>query len=118
MDLNEKVVVITGATGEIGRATVEAFLREGSYLALLDYNYDALVEISEQLGLNQVSSLLIKVDITSETEVKNAFRQVVDAVWMLRLSLLIFQVHSNTRGKFQIIYYLKLSVVEKRKLIS
>lgn len=49
-DLNEKVVLITGALGGIGRETVKTFLREGANVIATDYeNTDSITdEISNQ----------------------------------------------------------------------
>ena len=40
--LTDKVVVITGAAGAIGRATVQRFIEEGSRAVALDYDVAAL----------------------------------------------------------------------------
>ena len=44
--LEDKVVIITGATGGIGRAAVELFINEGANVVMVDLNEDALIEVS------------------------------------------------------------------------
>ncbi|MDQ0269589.1 SDR family NAD(P)-dependent oxidoreductase [Cytobacillus purgationiresistens] len=78
MDFTEKVVIITGAAGDIGRATAKAFSAEGANLVMLDQNYEALLEVANQLKLTKEDTLMMKVDITSECEVSNAFQAVLE----------------------------------------
>jgi len=48
-EFSNSVVVITGAAGNLGRATAEAFAREGARLALLDRGQDALDDLVRDL---------------------------------------------------------------------
>jgi NAD(P)-dependent dehydrogenase (short-subunit alcohol dehydrogenase family) len=54
--LEGKVVLITGAGRGIGRATAEAFAREGANLALVDVDKEALDELTGSLGDIEVAS--------------------------------------------------------------
>lgn len=42
MNVKDKVVVITGAAGVIGKATARLFVEEGAKLVLVDLNMNAL----------------------------------------------------------------------------
>lgn len=46
----DRVVLITGAAGNVGRATAAAFARRGARLALFDRNADRLSAVREELG--------------------------------------------------------------------
>ena len=48
--LNNRVVLITGATGGIGRASAELFAAEGAQLVIIDLDQGALDTLAQQLG--------------------------------------------------------------------
>ena len=50
--LNQKVAIVTGATGGIGRATATSFVREGARVMLVDRDEAALRALSTELGPN------------------------------------------------------------------
>ena len=50
MRMKEKVVVITGATGEIGTAMTQRFLAEGASVCLTGRSADKLADINESVG--------------------------------------------------------------------
>ncbi len=50
--LNGKVVIVTGATGGIGAAAVELFLREGARVLLVDLHPEPLRDLARRLGEN------------------------------------------------------------------
>ena len=53
--LEDKVAIITGATGGIGKAATELFLKEGANVLMVDLNEDDLVEVSKEINSNTVS---------------------------------------------------------------
>lgn len=54
-ELKDKVCVITGGAGSIGRASAELFLAEGAKVMLVDLNIDQLQEVSRSLGTDRVA---------------------------------------------------------------
>lgn len=81
MDLNlkDKVIFITGATGGIGQGVTKAFLNEGAKLAVTSTRQEKLDALLEELG--NPSEDMVKgfvVDITNEDEVKKAVNDAVD----------------------------------------
>ena len=50
MRMKEKVVLITGATGEIGSAMTQGFLAEGASVCITGRSAEKLADMSESLG--------------------------------------------------------------------
>ena len=48
--LRDRIVLITGATGGLGKEMVKQFLAEGSKLILTDLNQSTLTELEERLS--------------------------------------------------------------------
>ncbi len=70
---DDKVVLITGGTGEVGKATANLFLKEGAKVAIVGRNEEKLTKIKKELG----DVLTIKADVTKEEEVKNYVDEIV-----------------------------------------
>ncbi len=58
MRLADKIVVMTGAAGGIGRAAAAAFCKEGAVLVLTDIREDALVEAASRFASLRVSTFI------------------------------------------------------------
>ncbi len=79
LKLKDKVVLITGATGGIGKAITEAFLNEGCRLALTSTAQEKMDKLLSDLGNppeDRVRGYIV--DITNENEVKEAIDSVVN----------------------------------------
>ncbi len=63
--LANKVIVITGATGGIGRATAQLFVAEGAHVFLVDLDDRALDALSRELGPN---AAWLAADVSSPTD--------------------------------------------------
>jgi NAD(P)-dependent dehydrogenase (short-subunit alcohol dehydrogenase family) len=73
--LENKVTIITGGAGSIGKTTAKLFLEEGAKVLLVDMNEDALKRTVEELGDRNVK--YTAADVTKPADVK---RYVDDAV--------------------------------------
>jgi NAD(P)-dependent dehydrogenase (short-subunit alcohol dehydrogenase family) len=71
--MDGKVVVVSGASMGVGRATAQRFAQQGATVVLLARRKLLLDEIAESIGANAVP---IVTDITSSAEVGAAFEQV------------------------------------------
>lgn len=69
-DLREKMVLVTGAAGGIGRATALAFARQGSRLALVDLDGERLAETKADLQALGVECRSFVLDVASEDQVR------------------------------------------------
>ena len=70
MELKDKIAIITGAAGGIGRAVAESFAREGATLVVVDLNKKSLEDLAENLG-PKVTVLTCAIDVSDEQQVKN-----------------------------------------------
>lgn len=77
--MNNKVVLVTGSSKGIGKATIKEFARKG-YNVVINYNNSE----KEALGLKEsvemeynIRALAIKTDVSNELEVKNVVLQLM-----------------------------------------
>ncbi len=73
---NQKIVVITGAASGIGAEFVSYFSKQKSKIALLDMSLEGMQSLVDDLQIPKENYMLVKVDITFEEEVKNAFKNI------------------------------------------
>lgn len=71
-DFTDKVVVITGAAGDIGSAVAKSFYEDGACVCMLDIDESALAAKANELGLKPERCMLIKTDVTNEQSVSDA----------------------------------------------
>jgi NAD(P)-dependent dehydrogenase (short-subunit alcohol dehydrogenase family) len=76
-DLKNKIIVITGASGLLGRMHAEAVAAYGGIPVLLDLNMNNLILVKEKiLEKYNISSALYEVNITNESQVENSAKEV------------------------------------------
>lgn len=75
--LDNKVALITGGSGGIGKETAKRFLQEGANVALVDINEDALNDTKSELDdYDKVKT--IKADVSSETDVEHYIQETIN----------------------------------------
>ncbi len=77
VDFSDKVVVITGAAGNLGSAVVRAFEAQGASLVLLDRNAGRLQEIFPVISRLNKHLLVDEVDMASKESVDDAISKVI-----------------------------------------
>lgn len=70
LKLKDKVVLISGATGGVGKAMTKAFLAEGCKVAITGRSKDKLAVFKAELGVGEDCLRTYAADITNEKEVK------------------------------------------------
>ena len=75
--LENKVALITGGAGSIGKITARLFLDEGAKVVLVDLKDDALQKAAEELGSENV--LTCAANVTRSEDVKNYVARAVEA---------------------------------------
>lgn len=73
LNLKDKVVIITGAAGGLGKAFALAFANEGAKVAVCDKNIKGATETAQEIGNDAIA---IEVDVANEASTK-AMAQVV-----------------------------------------
>jgi short-subunit dehydrogenase len=77
--VNDKTVIITGASSGIGLACAYAFHKKGAKIVMAARNYDVIKGIeSEFNSLRKNSALAVKTDVTVESECKNLIDKTVE----------------------------------------
>lgn len=73
-NLKDKVVIVTGAGGGLGKAFAQAFANEGAKVAIVDINEEAAQQTSNEIQ----GSIAVKADVTSEESLKGMTQKVID----------------------------------------
>lgn len=73
----EKVIIITGAAGGIGKEVVRKLSNEEAKVVLVDLNEEAIQTVQKEIGLTDSNSLAIKADVSIEANVKNYVDQTI-----------------------------------------
>jgi len=71
MRFENKVVVITGAAGGIGKEAVRRFAAEGAKVVLVDLKEEALRQTAADLNLKEDGFLSVAADVSVEKDVQN-----------------------------------------------
>ncbi len=75
--MENKVIAVTGGASGIGAAICERFGREGSKVAILDFDAKALAGEEKRLRSMGVDAFGVKCDVTSEKQCVSAVRAVI-----------------------------------------
>ncbi len=90
--LSRRIVAITGGASGIGRATAEAFAREGAEVAILDRDFDAAESAADALGGRAFAC-----DVTDPESVTKAFDAVAESFG--GLDILVSNAGAAWQGK-------------------
>ncbi|MBD8037644.1 SDR family oxidoreductase [Solibacillus sp. A46] len=77
MSLDNKVVIVTGAAGGIGKEVVRKLIGLQAKVVLVDLNEDAIKAVQTELSLTVDNSLIVKADVSKEDDVKNYVDQTI-----------------------------------------
>jgi short-subunit dehydrogenase len=76
--LNNKTIIVTGASSGIGLACVYAFHEKGANVVLAARNYGVIKNVETEFNsLRNSSALAVKTDVTVETDCKNLIEKTV-----------------------------------------
>ncbi|MCM3722668.1 MULTISPECIES: SDR family NAD(P)-dependent oxidoreductase [Solibacillus] len=72
-----KIIIVTGAAGGIGKEVVRKLVNEKAKVVLVDLNEDAIKSVQTELSLTDENSLIVKADVSKEDNVKNYVDQTI-----------------------------------------
>lgn len=75
--MNDKVVLITGASSGIGRALAFTFGREGAKLVICARNQQAIEVVANELRQANITTLALSADVSVEADVKRLVEQTI-----------------------------------------
>ncbi|MFD2700443.1 SDR family NAD(P)-dependent oxidoreductase [Paenibacillus shunpengii] len=75
--LTDKVAIITGGAGGIGKVTAERFLKEGAKVVIVDLVQDALDTVKSELS-SHGEIVAIQADVSNEADVEKYVKATVD----------------------------------------
>lgn len=100
MDLNNKTVIITGASSGIGKACAEVFAQQGANLVLGARQYEVLCEIKADLEIRfNIKVQAVACDVSQEAECKNLIDQAIAT--FNRIDVLINNAGITMRALFK-----------------
>ncbi len=97
--MNNKVVIITGASSGIGLACAYEFAKQGAMLSLAARNIDKLVEIQKEIQAQGGKVLVVQTDVTNELDCKTLIEKTF--VEYGRIDVLINNAGISMRALFK-----------------
>ncbi|WP_010676993.1 SDR family NAD(P)-dependent oxidoreductase [Bacillus timonensis] len=94
MEFNDKVVLITGAAGGIGKEAARLFHQQGAKLVLIDLNQEALEKTALELDLGDY--MICVADVRSEESVESYVQAAIDKYNKID----VFFNNAGVEGKF------------------
>lgn len=76
--LQDKVAIITGGAGGIGRGMAMAYVKEGAKVVIVDLNEEAGATVVKGLQKHVPDSMFIQQDLTKHSELAGVVKQVAD----------------------------------------
>ena len=97
--MQNKVVIITGASSGIGKALVYEFAKRGAKIAMGARNLDELHKIETDLKSRGVDALSVQTDVTRETDCKNLIEKTVERFG--KIDILVNNAGISMRALFE-----------------
>jgi short-subunit dehydrogenase len=107
MEIKDKVIIITGASAGIGRATARSLAREGAKIVLAARSRDALEELAKELP----GSLAVETDMTKEKDIDNLIAETIKKYG--RIDVLVNNAGQGIYGAVE-----KVGVEDYRKIFE
>lgn len=97
--LKDKVAIITGGAGGIGKGMALAFVKEGATVVIVDLNEEAGNETVKELQEYAPKSIFIQANLTEHDKIAGIVDKVVDTFG--RLDILVNNAHASRNKPFE-----------------
>lgn len=97
--LDDKIVLVTGASSGIGRATARAFAAAGAHLVLVARRAAVLEEVKEELAQYGKSVLVVPTDLTREDDLQRLYETLVQTY--ARIDVLVNNAGMSVGGELE-----------------
>ena len=94
--MDNRVVVITGGSGTLGKAIAQGLIEQGAIVYILSRNADKAQEVVKDLSKITMNIFAIQCDVLSSTSVENAFSTIIENEG--RIDVLINGAGGNRKG--------------------
>lgn len=111
MRLDNKVSIVTGASGDIGKGIVKRFLKEGSKVILIARNLEKLEKTRKEIG-NEDMTISMSCDLTDESQVSQTINQIMDTCG--KIDILV----NNAGGINNSVHFHEMENSEIKKIID
>jgi 3-oxoacyl-[acyl-carrier protein] reductase len=109
MRLLEKIALVTGAAGGIGRSVALRFAEEGAVVVASDINDPGCAETLELIDRSAGSGMAVVADVSQEEEIKALYRQIEERYGRLDIVVNIAGGDCEPAAEVEDIDYLKMS---------
>ena len=96
--LQDKVAIITGGAGGIGKGIATAFVKAGAKVAIVDVNKEVGLATLEDLKEIQPDSIFVQADLADHQNLKNVVNHVVSTFG--KLDVLVNNAHASRSKPF------------------
>jgi NAD(P)-dependent dehydrogenase (short-subunit alcohol dehydrogenase family) len=101
MRLENKVAIVTGAAGGIGRAVAIRLAKEGAALSVNDINLEPLNKVADEIKAMRCRVVPVKANVTNSQEVKQMVKTTLDEFGTVDILVNVAGGSFRARGKWR-----------------
>ncbi|MAX24017.1 MAG: dehydrogenase [Phycisphaeraceae bacterium] len=111
MKLKNKVAIITGGAGSIGKAIGQQLADEGAVIAVVDLNIDQAKSVADQFNQSGKNAIAVEVDVRDRQSVNTMVQTVMQQCG--RIDILVNNAGGSARGDCALFHQSKDEVVDR-----
>src|SRR5699024_7469452 len=97
--LNDKLAILTGGAGGIGRGVGTSFVKEGAKVVIVDLNEEAAEEVVKNLQAYESDAMFLQADLTEHSKMKDVVKAVVDKYG--KVEILVNNAHASKMASIE-----------------